>query len=337
LADIFLNHSSKDKELVDALVQLIEGGIGIRSNQIFCTSLEDQGIPPGVDFKTHIQNQIGNAQTVVAVVSSQYYASAFCMCELGATWALVKEFIPLLVPPVDYSDLRGTLFGSQALPIDQDIKLDTMQSVLVKLSSHPEKVSRWNSRKKQFLDGLPVLLKLLPPTETLSLKQAEKLIAERNAYQQDFEKADLDIVALKKQVGELEKAKDYKAVVEIRRKYTDHNNEFEALVNQTQRFTTALPQVVREALYDFWQHRDFIPGDFAGADEAIEYKLLKTDGHTLRPNEDHPKVQRAIEAIKLLSDFVSEPPENFASEYREEHDDLFDITNKSFWMRHKLL
>lgn len=129
------------------------------------------------------------------------------MCELGATWALVKDFVPLLVPPIDHNDLRGTLFGSQVLPINQEAKLDSMHSVLAKLSTNPEKVSRWNSRKKQFLDGLPDLLSKLAPVSSLSAKEAEKLAAERNAYKQDFEKADAKIVALKGQVQDLEKAK----------------------------------------------------------------------------------------------------------------------------------
>ena len=109
ITDIFISHATKDMPLVEALIQLIEGGIGIRSSQIFCTSIEEQGIPPGVDFKSHIKSELAEVKVVISVVTPHYYSSAFCMCELGATWALTKDFIPLLVPPVDYRD-RHHLF-----------------------------------------------------------------------------------------------------------------------------------------------------------------------------------------------------------------------------------
>jgi TIR domain len=140
-------------------IQLIEGGIGIRSDQIFCSSLEEQGIPPGVDFKSFIKEKLGEAKVVIALVSPQYYGSAFCMCELGATWALTKSCIPLIVPPVTCSDLRGGLFGSQALPIDEDKKLDVMHSVIAALAQKAETVARLNSRKSQFLKQVAGALK----------------------------------------------------------------------------------------------------------------------------------------------------------------------------------
>jgi hypothetical protein len=59
LADIFLSHASTDARLADAFVQLVEGGIGVLSGQIFCTSLEEHDISPSAfsnsDFvKAHV-------------------------------------------------------------------------------------------------------------------------------------------------------------------------------------------------------------------------------------------------------------------------------------------
>jgi hypothetical protein len=166
VARIFISHSRKDTPLVEALVQLLEGGIGIRSFQIICSSLEEQAIPAGADFKRHIMEALGDAQVVVAVVTAQYYESAFCMCELGAAWALTKRCVPLLVPPVDSTDLRGSLFGTQAIPIDDERSLDTMHSVLQSLAQSPESVTRWNKRKSQFLKLLSGVLASLEQAKT---------------------------------------------------------------------------------------------------------------------------------------------------------------------------
>ena len=56
MADVFISHAKNDLPLIEALIQLIEGGIGIRSTQIFCSSIEEQAIPPGVDFKSYIKS-----------------------------------------------------------------------------------------------------------------------------------------------------------------------------------------------------------------------------------------------------------------------------------------
>ncbi len=339
LADIFISHSSNDVALVDELVQLIEGGIGIRSDQIFCSSLEEQGIPPGVDFKSFIKEKLGEAKVVIAVVSPQYYASAFCMCELGATWALTKNFIPLLVPPVTYSDLRGSLFASQALPIDEDKKLDVMHSVIVPLAANAEKVARWNSRKAQFLKQLPEHLRALKPVTTLSEKEASQLRAERDEYKTEFEKADAEIATLKRRVAELEKVKDRAAVAEIKKRYTSGVDQFDELVTTAKAFTDKLPRVVTEALYYKYLGEEFVPewqewGEDARS--AVEYKLLNQDGSVFWPNSDHPKVKRATAALDALEQFMREPPEGFAEQYEQQNDDLFSLSSRPFWKRHGL-
>src|SRR5262245_59010999 len=45
------------------------------------------------------------------VITPAYYESAFCLCELGATWIMGSEAMPLLVPPLDYDDLKAVLIG----------------------------------------------------------------------------------------------------------------------------------------------------------------------------------------------------------------------------------
>lgn len=38
---LFISHSSADKYLIDAFVDLLQTGIGLNHNQVFCTSLEN--------------------------------------------------------------------------------------------------------------------------------------------------------------------------------------------------------------------------------------------------------------------------------------------------------
>ena len=340
MADIFVSHAAKDAGLVEALVQLIEGGIGIRSDQIFCTSLEEQGVPPGVDFKSYIKETLGEAKAVIAVISPQYYNSPFCMCELGATWALTKTFVPLLVPPIDYKDLRGSLFGTQALSVDQSEKLDTMHSVIVRLAENPEKVARWNSRKTQFLGALPKILGSLEPVKTLSEKEVEQLRAERDEYKEEFEKTDGQIVELKNHIAELEKAKDKTAVNQIKRKYSTSWDLFDELIKRVKLDTSGLPGVVREALYYHFRGEDFSPAYDQWKDEpnrGVEENFLEKDENIFSLNTEHSKIRRAITAMKELRDLVEEPPEgDFPELYKLRYDDLLDVNSRAFWKRHRL-
>jgi hypothetical protein len=340
MADIFVSHASEDAPLIEILIQLIEGGIGIRSTQIFATSIEEQGIPPGVDFKNHIKEILTGVKVVIAVVTPRYYNSAFCMCELGATWALTKDFIPLLVPPIDYNDLRGTLFGSQSLPINEDKKLDSVQTVLTKLADNPEKVARWNSRKAQFLKQLPSVLSMLPPVNTLSGKEAAKLSAERDEYREEYQKSDVEVAALKKQVAELSTAKDREEVASIKKKYSSDEEVFDALVNGVSSELGPLPGVVSEALYYYFKNEEYAPNhrDWGDApQDAEDAGLLHSDGGHFWVNESHPKIKRAIAAIEQLRNFLAEPPQGFADDYERTHDDLFELRSRPFWERHGLL
>ena len=47
---IFISHSTKDRELVEQIVELLQLGMGVEPSKIFCTSLEGT-LPTGEDFK----------------------------------------------------------------------------------------------------------------------------------------------------------------------------------------------------------------------------------------------------------------------------------------------
>jgi len=46
---------------------------------------------------------------VLFVLSRKFYASPVCLCEMGATWIQTKDHIPILIPPFDFSDVKGVI------------------------------------------------------------------------------------------------------------------------------------------------------------------------------------------------------------------------------------
>ena len=116
LKKIFISHATKDKEIVEELIDLLET-IGISSTQIFCSSFEGYGIPLGGNFLDTIKEELSAEVLVLFVITNNFYDSKVCLCEMGAAWALSKEHIPIVVPPLSYSDIQAVIPLTQGLLI----------------------------------------------------------------------------------------------------------------------------------------------------------------------------------------------------------------------------
>jgi len=55
---VFISHAVKDKPLVQEIVGLIEEGMGVPEDEIFCSSLDGCGIPSGKNFVMYIKEQL---------------------------------------------------------------------------------------------------------------------------------------------------------------------------------------------------------------------------------------------------------------------------------------
>jgi len=152
---VFISHAAKDEALVEEIVDLLDGGIGLHPDDIFCSSLPGMGIPTGEDFVAYIKSQVTNPEVVLLVLSQEFFKSQFCNNEVGASWALDLSVYPLLVPPVGYGDLRGVLSGKQAAKLDDKEKLNDLRDDLTeRLSLKPLRTSHWERKRDKFLSKL---------------------------------------------------------------------------------------------------------------------------------------------------------------------------------------
>lgn len=68
---IFISHSSKDKNIVEKFTDcILQLGIGINAEDIFCTSIEEMGVKNGKDIRKHIQTNIRNADYAFLLMNS---------------------------------------------------------------------------------------------------------------------------------------------------------------------------------------------------------------------------------------------------------------------------
>lgn len=98
-----------------------------------------------------------------------------------------------------------------------------------------------------------------------------------------------------------------------------------------------VPRVIREALFSWTRGQSFGPS--AEWDEAVERAqendmlTLDRDGtYGFWPNEERPKVKRAMETISALRQFLEQDrSKEFYDEATNKFGDTPDIKRRSFW------
>lgn len=150
---IFISHSSKDKAVVQLFVDdVLQLGVGIKPEQIFCTSIEDMGIKNGDDIRKHIHQNIKNADYSFLVISNNYKASEICLNEMGAVWAYDNNVKLYLLPNADFDSIGWLCNTRIAERIDSSIALDELHEQLQQhYSLQNVSVKTWSRLREKFL------------------------------------------------------------------------------------------------------------------------------------------------------------------------------------------
>ena len=152
---IFLSHTKADFLIVKEVVRLLET-LGFDEKTIFCSSYDGYGIPLGENWLDYLKQELSGKVVVISLITTNYYNSVVSICEMGAAWALSKTHIPILVPPMKFSDLaKGVIPLNQGFKIDDESKLNLFKERLETLFKKvPKKTSIWEPRKKEILENI---------------------------------------------------------------------------------------------------------------------------------------------------------------------------------------
>ena len=169
--DIFISHAVKDKDLVENFVDnILQLGMGISTEDIFCSSLSGMGIPSGKNFIDYLKEEIQQPKGVIVFFSKSYISSQFCMCELGATWAMTHKILPILVPPLTYSDVKGVLTGIQVDKLNDADDLNRFQQTFSEILEKDVLFPQWEKKRNKFLKE----------SESILNKMIEEMKREKN-------------------------------------------------------------------------------------------------------------------------------------------------------------
>jgi len=340
---IFISHAGADKELVDLFVDLLISGIGISHTEIFYTSQRDQGIPSGKDFKSHIKGQLQNTELTFSLVSENYYTSAFCMCELGAVWIDSKDHIPVLIPPVDFKQLRAVLEGLQARKIFDPDDLDIIRDETIKRLDikEPRGVGFWAKKRDEFIARGKEVAAKLPKSDQVARSALEKSEKEKQGLQKEIDSLVDEKERLEKINRDLFAVKDQKAVAQIKKKHIPDADRFKELVRAAKEALSELPLIVRRALYFQFANEPFVVDDrqdWPDVDSARRAGYLaEGEGRNtfFTTPGTNKKLKIAEKTVEQLAKFLDEEASSdFHESYEDDHDTPANITLAPFWQEH---
>lgn len=338
---VFISHAVVDKPLLDAFVDLLQTGVNIPQGQIFCTSLEGHGIPAGQSFVSFIRDKLKDAKFVISTLTVRYYESPFCLCELGATWLAKDNYFPLLVPPLDYDDLKAVLYGMQSGAINDKRTLNQLRDRLIEVGVGSGTTGRWEEKRDTFLRNFPNIQKELKGASVVKAEKYEELQKTYESAQTTIDEKNVEISKLKELIEGLKKAKDKTEVAAVLSEHRGEEEQFNRLTAAFEKETQGLSAPVMEALYyehiaEPWSpRRAYNEQEWEGIDTAAQRGFLKVTDGRVYPDETHPKIKRAQRALIALANFVnSKASPEFAEAFEEEHDFPLNLSNRDFWQEH---
>lgn len=153
---IFISHSSKDKHIVQLFVDdILQLGIGLKPEHIFCTSIEDMGIKNGEDIRRHIHDNIKNADYSILLISKNYKESEICLNEMGAVWAYDNNVKLYLLPDANFKNIGWLCDTRIAERIDSSISLDALHEQLQRYYSlQNTSITSWSRHREKFLQDI---------------------------------------------------------------------------------------------------------------------------------------------------------------------------------------
>lgn len=149
---VFISHSSKDVGIIEKFVDHILGlGIGIKANDIFCSSIEGMDIKNGKDLHQHIQKNIRTADFSYLMISGNYKQSEICLNEMGAVWAYDSNVRVYMLPNTDVDKIGWLCDTRKGDFLNNAIVLDAIKRELCEYYNLPDTGETWSRQRGLFL------------------------------------------------------------------------------------------------------------------------------------------------------------------------------------------
>lgn len=146
--DVFISHSSDDKELIRRFVELLCSSLKLSKSRIRATTVPGCKLPGGAQTDNQLREDIKDAHVFVALLTIASIDSHYVLFELGARWGMDELLIPVVGPGVDYkSVLKGPLENRNAFKTSEQTDVHQMiQEIAKALTIRPEPPQNYQSQ-----------------------------------------------------------------------------------------------------------------------------------------------------------------------------------------------
>ncbi len=179
--EIFISHAVKDKEIADSFNDIIlEGGLGVHINRIFCVSTDGAKIRSGEDWRNSIRENILSAKIIFLLISPNFKESEVCLNEMGAAWITNAKVIPLIIDPISYKTVGVIQEPTQIEKLLDEKSLDRIKDIVqekLNIVSSQIKSDRWTAKKGEFLLRVKKHIELSPfeiPIDRIMIQQIRR-------------------------------------------------------------------------------------------------------------------------------------------------------------------
>lgn len=152
--DIFISHSSNDKDLARALINLLLLALRLDPTTIRCTSVDGFRLAPGANTATQLRQEVNTSKVFLGLLTNYSLSSSFVLFELGARWGADKDIFPILARGATHSSIGGSpLANLNVLVSEKDQVILLLESIATTLGIAPSSSTIYNSALDAYLSA----------------------------------------------------------------------------------------------------------------------------------------------------------------------------------------
>ena len=158
---LFISHSSANENIATNLVQLLRT-LGFNNKNLFCSSVPGYDIKEGEDIYDTLASKFQDYNIfVIFLLSSEYYQSAACLNEMGATWVLKANYSTIVCPGFSIPEIKGAINPSKMAVVlgnnkRVNGKLNNLKDRLIDFFGLPEVEDDtiWENDRNKFIESV---------------------------------------------------------------------------------------------------------------------------------------------------------------------------------------
>jgi hypothetical protein len=135
--DVFISHSSRDRDIARALIELLRSAGNIPPERIRCTSVDGFRLEVGASVNDQLRMEVNEARVFIGLITPNSIQSPYVLFEVGARWGAGLKLAPVLAGGAGHDLLKGPLSVLHALDCSVADEMHQLVSDITNLLNYP--------------------------------------------------------------------------------------------------------------------------------------------------------------------------------------------------------